>query len=68
MLFPQKGTYNLHDYEKVFTPAALDIFQSRGIDRRAGAVVVVRPDQFVGHVLPLDAINELSDYFARFMC
>jgi len=25
---------------------------------------VVRPDQYVAHVLPLDARNELSDYFA----
>jgi phenol 2-monooxygenase (NADPH) len=27
-------------------------------------VVVVRPDQYVAHVLPLDAHQELTDFFA----
>jgi hypothetical protein len=34
----------------------------RGIDRDAGCVVVVRPDQYVAHVLPLDAHEELADF------
>jgi phenol 2-monooxygenase len=29
-------------------------------------VVVVRPDHYVAHILPLDATRELSDYFAGF--
>ena len=41
-----------------------DVFDLRGIDREAGCVVVVRPDQFVAHVLPLDAHQELADFFA----
>ncbi len=32
----------------------------RGIDRAAGCVVVVRPDQYVGTVLPLHARDELA--------
>ena len=36
----------------------------RGIDRAAGCIVIVRPDQYVGHVLPLHARDELAAYFA----
>ena len=39
----------------------------RGIDREAGCMVVVRPDQYVAHVLPLDAHAELAAYFDAFM-
>ena len=48
-----KGALNLHDMEKLFCPdSAADIFDSRGIDRMTGALVLVRPDQYVSHVLP----------------
>ncbi len=64
LLLPRKGRYGLIDYEKAFTrdPAA-DIFGERGIDRERGALVVVRPDQYVAHVLPLDAYAELTAFF-----
>jgi phenol 2-monooxygenase len=39
----------------------------RGIDRARGCMVVVRPDQYVAHVLPLDAYVELAAYFDGFM-
>ena len=32
--------------------------------RDQGALVVVRPDQYVSHVLPLDAYAELAAFFA----
>jgi phenol 2-monooxygenase/3-hydroxybenzoate 4-monooxygenase len=70
LLRPQKGRYRLRDYEKVFAPDLKDgpdIFDLRGIDRRRGALVVVRPDQYVAHVLPLDAHEELAAFFAGFM-
>ena len=35
-----------------------------GIDRERGCMVVVRPDQYTAHVLPLDAFDELSAFFA----
>ena len=41
-----------------------DIFEQRGIDREQGAVIVVRPDQYVAHVLPLGATDELAAFFA----
>jgi len=66
-LLPQKGRYGLHDYEKIFCPdlkAQQDIFDIRGIDRNQGCMVVVRPDQHIAHVLPLDAHGELADFFA----
>ncbi len=67
LLFPTKGRFGLRDYEKAFCPDlknARDIFDLRGIDRLRGALVVVRPDQYVGHVLPVTAMTELSAYFA----
>ncbi|MBZ9567595.1 FAD-binding monooxygenase [Modicisalibacter tunisiensis] len=70
ILWPRKGKYGLHDYEKVFCPDlknGQDIFELRGIDRERGCLVVVRPDQHVAHVLPLDAHDELAAFFARFM-
>jgi phenol 2-monooxygenase (NADPH) len=70
LLRPAKGRYGLTDYEKMFCPdfkAGIDIFDQRGIDRDQGCVVVVRPDQYIAHVLPLDATAELSAFFGAFM-
>jgi phenol 2-monooxygenase/3-hydroxybenzoate 4-monooxygenase len=70
LLLPRKGRLGLHDYEKVFCPDLKngpDIFDLRGIDRARGALVVVRPDQYIAHVLPLHAHRELADFFAGFM-
>jgi phenol 2-monooxygenase (NADPH) len=69
-LKPRKGRLGLVDPEKVFTPVDdvdKDIFDLRGIDRGAGALVVVRPDQYVSLVLPLDGYDELTEFFERFM-
>ncbi|WP_321798273.1 FAD-binding monooxygenase [Caballeronia sp. J97] len=64
VLLPRKGRYGLVDYEKAFTSDSVtDIFDERGIDRERGALVVVRPDQYVAHVLPLDAYAELNAFF-----
>jgi phenol 2-monooxygenase (NADPH) len=65
LLVPRKGRYRLVDYEKAFTPdPRADVFGLRGIARDRGALVVVRPDQYVSHVLPLDAYAELAAFFA----
>ena len=64
---PRVGPFGLIDYEKVYaTDPEQDVFDLRGIDRY-GAVVVVRPDQYVAHVLPLDATVELAAFFAQNM-
>jgi hypothetical protein len=68
LLLPRKGRLGLRDYEKVFAADPNDdIFERRAIDRERGALVVVRPDQYVAHVLPLQAHGALADFFARFM-
>ena len=71
LLLPVKGSLGLNDYEKAFTRGVnegdKDIFDVREIDRSQGALVVIRPDQYVAHILPLDAYKELSDFFAGFM-
>jgi phenol 2-monooxygenase len=70
LLRPAKGRYGLTDYEKIFCPdlqQSPDIFDLRGIDRSAGCVVIVRPDQHVAHVLPLDDHVGIATFFGRFM-
>jgi phenol 2-monooxygenase len=70
LLLPRKGRYGLCDYEKMFCPdlkSGNDIFTLRGIDREAGCMVVVRPDQYVAHVLPLDGYAQLTAFFDGFM-
>nr|WP_249134984.1 FAD-binding monooxygenase [Bradyrhizobium sp. AUGA SZCCT0222] len=69
-LLPGKGRYGLRDYEKMFCAdltGGNDIFTMRGIDREQGCMVVVRPDQYVAHVLPLDGYGPLATFFDGFM-
>ena len=69
-LQPRKGRYGLYDYEKIFCPdlkGGRDVFDMRGIDRDSGCVVVVRPDQHVANVLPVNAHAELAAFFEDFM-
>lgn len=52
-LRPAKGRLGLTDYEKIFCTdhsGTGDFFDMRGIDRQRGAMVLVRPDQFVAGV------------------
>ena len=66
VLLPRKGRFGLIDYEKMFCPdpKSDDIFELRGVNRETGCMVVVRPDQYVSHVLPLGAHETLADFFA----
>ncbi|WP_432698215.1 FAD-dependent monooxygenase [Marinobacterium sp. YM272] len=67
-LWPAKGKYGLRDYEKVFqAEEGNDIYDLRGIDRSAGCIVIVRPDQHVAAILPVSAHAELSKFFDVFM-
>ena len=69
-LLPRKGRYELRDYEKIFCPdlkRGADIFDLRGIDRDRGCVVIVRPDQYIANIMPLDAHAELAAFFDGFM-
>ena len=66
VLLPKKGRFGLIDYEKMFCvdPKAGDIFELRGLNRETGCIIVVRPDQYVSHVLPLHGHEALADFFA----
>ncbi|UIK88815.1 FAD-binding monooxygenase [Arthrobacter polaris] len=62
---PLVGPFKLTDYEKAYgIIPGNDIFDVRGIDR-AGAIVVVRPDQYVANIVPLSATAELGKFFAQ---
>jgi phenol 2-monooxygenase len=69
VLLPRKGRFELVDYEKIFCPDpnSGDIFDLRVVDREAGCMVLVRPDQFVSGVLPLHAHEMLNRFFARLL-
>jgi phenol 2-monooxygenase len=63
VFMPRVGRFDLIDYSGVYaaTPGD-DIFERRGVDR-SGAIVVVRPDMYVAHVLPLAATEALGRFF-----
>ena len=70
LLRPVKGRYGLTDYEKIFCADHTgegDIFDMRGINRSKGCIAVVRPDQYIAHILPLEAHEELASFFQGFL-
>jgi len=82
LLQPTKGKFALKDLEKVFSAektngqllgnipgleATKDLYDLRGVDRSKGAVVVVRPDQYIAQVLPLNDYDTFDSYFATYL-
>lgn len=68
---PLCGSLKVPNWENVYgaLSAERDIFDARGISRE-GAVVVVRPDQYVAAVLPLagaEGAQLVDDYFSRWL-
>ena len=66
LLLPRKGRYGLMDYEKAFCPdlkTGPDLFDLRGVDRAKGALIIVRPDQFIAKVQPLDDFEGIAQFF-----
>lgn len=66
LLKPTKGKLGLTDYEKVFCvdhKGMGDFYDMRGIDRAKGCMIVVRPDQYIANILPLDDFEALSSFF-----
>jgi phenol 2-monooxygenase len=67
-LRPTPGTLGLVDHERAYAATTggrtsePDLFTLRGVDRERGALVLVRPDQYVAQVLPLDAVAELAAF------
>ena len=69
LLLPAKGRLGLRDYEKMFCPSAdpaRNVFAMRGIDPQ-GCMVLVRPDQYVAAIFPLDADAPLAAFLSPFM-
>ncbi|PLX36016.1 MAG: phenol 2-monooxygenase [Hyphomicrobiales bacterium] len=70
LLKPLKGKLGLQDHEKVFAvdhKGVGDIFDMRGIDRDTGCMIVVRPDQYIAQILPLDGYADLAAFFDGFL-
>lgn len=66
LLLPSKGPLGLRDYEKIFCADHRDgqhIYDLRAIDRAAGCIVVIRPDQHVANLLQLGDVSELFRFF-----
>ncbi|MDR6868982.1 phenol 2-monooxygenase [Microbacterium resistens] len=66
VFLPRSGPLGLTDWEKVYAAAPsvwtdTDIFVERELSRD-GVVVVVRPDQYVAAILPLQATAELAAF------
>ena len=60
----------LTDYEKTFCPDlknGLDLYDLRKINKEEGCIVIVRPDQYVAEILPLNGFDELSAFFDRIL-
>lgn len=65
LLRPRTGRYALLDQEKAFSAdpdGDADIYALRGVDREQGCMVLVRPDQYVAQVAPLDGGEQLLKY------
>ena len=63
---PKTGPLGLTDWEKVYAAGPskwteTDIFAARELSRD-GVVIVVRPDQYVAAILPLDDTSELAEF------
>ena len=70
LLRPSKGNYNLIDYEKAYcsdVDEKNNIFDLRGVDRSKGCVVIIRADQYVSHIVPIDGYHAIANFFDRFM-
>ena len=64
---PTKGRLGLHDHEKLFCidpKPGRNIYDLRGIDKAQGCVILVRPDQYIGQILPLTDTGGIAAYFA----
>ncbi len=69
-LMPLKGKLQLKDYEKIFCAdlkSGDDVFAMRQINRWQGVLVVVRPDQYISGLFPLDDHLGLASFFDLFM-
>ncbi|PIL30436.1 hypothetical protein GSI_07623 [Ganoderma sinense ZZ0214-1] len=65
--FRPHWTKALLDDEEVQGQSGGGGYAKYGIDLHAGAIVVVRPDGYIGTMAPLDGVAFLNSYFAGFL-
>ena len=65
LFLPASGPFGLTDYEKIYAVHRdVDIFEERGVSRD-GAVIVVRPDQYVAGIFTLDDTDGLAQLLSK---
>ncbi|GAA6022017.1 hypothetical protein JCM10207_002409 [Rhodosporidiobolus poonsookiae] len=71
--FPQPSIFHPHNYKIIYVDGPSHhrgdgkAYEAYGISKDEGALVVVRPDQYVGLVTSLDDTSALDAYFAQFL-
>ncbi|GEM12326.1 phenol 2-monooxygenase [Rhodotorula toruloides] len=71
--FPQPSIFHPHNYKRVYCDGPSyhrgdgKAYETYGISKEEGAIVVVRPDQYTGLVVGLEDTDLLDAYFAQFM-
>ena len=65
LLMPKIGSLGLTNYEKMFcvNKKLGNVYTMRGLNMDLGCMVIVRPDQHVANVLPINGFKELSEFF-----
>ena len=66
-LFRPHWSHVLLDDTDMFTRTGGGGYDTYGIDKQQGAIVVVRPDGYVGIVAPFEKLGDVEEYFAAFM-
>ena len=67
--FPQPTIFPPNTYNKIYADDFSyhaghgDAYKNYGIDKEEGAIVVVRPDQFVGLITDFNGIDAIEQYF-----
>ncbi|GAA6033167.1 hypothetical protein JCM8097_002978 [Rhodosporidiobolus ruineniae] len=70
---PQPSIFHPHNYKRVYCDGPSyhrgdgKAYEKYGISKEEGAIVVVRPDQYVGLVVSLEDTAALDAYFAQFL-
>ena len=66
-LWPARGRLGLRDYGKVFTHDQAGCATGQDPLHKEGVCVILRPDQHIAAVFPLNQLEASADFFARFM-
>ncbi|KAK4705032.1 phenol 2-monooxygenase (NADPH), partial [Phenoliferia sp. Uapishka_3] len=71
--FPQPSIFPPHNYKKIYADEPSyhrgdgKAYETYGISKEVGAVVIVRPDQYTSLIVGLEDTELLDQYFAQFL-